>query len=163
MGRSKTIGCRNSIAKLFKDVPRPFRFDDRIIEDMEKEFDRWNEQKKALEESSQDILFKQGEVWWCAVGTNVANESCGKGEFFGRPVLVLRKLSHDSCIGIPLSTKKKEGSWFVGVQVQGKMVTALLYQIRMFSAYRFQRRLTTLSVEDFQCVKEKLEALLELS
>lgn len=130
---------------------------------MDKEFDRWNEQKKKLEESPQDILFKQGEVWWCAIGTNVANESCGKGEFFVRPVLVLKKLSHNLCIGIPLSTKKKEGSWFLDVRVQGEIVTALLYQVRMFSTHRFQRRLTTLSVEDFYRVKEKLEALLELS
>ncbi len=130
---------------------------------MDKEFDRWNEQKKMLEEVPQNILFKQGEVWWCAVGTNVANESCGKGEFFGRPVLILKKLSHNSCIGIPLSTKKKDGSWFLDVRVQGEGVTALLYQIRMFSTHRFQRRLTTLSMEDFRRVKEKLEALLELS
>ncbi len=130
---------------------------------MEKDFDQWNEHKKRVEEMKENTLFKQGEVWWCAVGTNIADESCGKGELFARPVLVLKKLSQRNCIGIPLSTKIKTGTWFIDVQVQGKTVSALLYQIRMFSTRRFQRRLTTLDTVDFERVKEKLEALLELS
>lgn len=130
---------------------------------MEKNFDKWNERKKKIESINRRFLFKQGEVWWCSIGLNVSEESCGKGDFFGRPVLVLKKLSQRSYVGIPLSTKTKAGSWFVDVAVQGKRVSALLYQIRMFSANRFQRRLTTLDQADFQRVKEKLEILLELS
>lgn len=130
---------------------------------MEKDFNKWNEQKKRLEGINQKFLFKQGEVWWCAVGVNVADESCGKGDVFGRPVLVLKKLSSKNYIGVPLSTKRKTGTWFVDVRVHGEVVSALLYQVRMFSVNRFQRRLTTLDVDDFSLVKEKLEALLELS
>ena len=130
---------------------------------MEKDFDRWNDKKKSLETMRKSFLFKQGEVWWCSIGINVAEESCGKGDFFGRPVLVLKKLSSKSYIGVPLSTKIKTGSWFTDVQVQGKPSSALLYQVRMFSTNRFQRRLTTLDRADFARVKEKLEILLELS
>ncbi|OHE25029.1 MAG: hypothetical protein A2Z84_01280 [Tenericutes bacterium GWA2_35_7] len=130
---------------------------------MKKDFDKWNNHKKRLEEVKQKFLFKQGEIWWCAIGTNVADESCGKGDAFGRPVLVLKKLSGKNYIGIPLSTKRKVGTWFVDVKVQGEIVSALLYQIRMFSSNRFQRRLTTLDNADFARVKEKLETLLELS
>lgn len=130
---------------------------------MKKDFDNWNNQKKLLDNTEQKFLFKQGEVWWCAVGTNVGDESCGKGDVFGRPVLILKKLSGENYIGIPLSTKRKTGTWFVDVNVRGEVVSALLYQIRMFSANRFQRRLTTLDIVDFTRVKEKLEALLELS
>ncbi|MEK7105191.1 MAG: type II toxin-antitoxin system PemK/MazF family toxin [Patescibacteria group bacterium] len=130
---------------------------------MEKDFNKWNEHKKRLEKIQQPFLFKQGEVWWCSIGVNVAEESCGKGEFFGRPVLVLKKLSRRNYIGIPLSTKRKIGTWFMEVTVQGKTVSALLYQIRMLSTNRFQRRLTTLDTADFARVKEKLEALLGLS
>ena len=130
---------------------------------MVKDFDRWNDKKKTLETTKKNFLFKQGEVWWCSIGVNVAEESCGKGDFFGRPVLILKKLSNKSYIGIPLSTKRKTGSWFTEVQVQERLSTALLYQVRMFSANRFQRRLTTLDKADFARVKEKLEILLELS
>ena len=48
------------------------------------------------------------------------------------------------------------------VTVHGEKRYALLYQIRMFSANRFQRRLASLDEADFKRVKEKLEALLEL-
>lgn len=130
---------------------------------MKKDFDNWNNQKKILDKTEQKFLFKQGEVWWCSVGVNIADESCGKGDIFSRPVLILKKLSGGSYIGIPLSTKRKAGSWFVDVNIHGEIVAALIYQIRMFSANRFQRRLTTLDIVDFTRVKEKLEALLELS
>jgi mRNA interferase MazF len=130
---------------------------------MDKDFNRWNEQKKVLEQRQDKVLFKEGEIWWCAIGLNIGNESCGKGETFRRPILILKKLSGSQCIGIPLSTQKKVGSWFTEILVQNRIQYILLYQIRMFSVYRFQRRITVLETSDFMQVKRKLEALLELS
>lgn len=66
-------------------------------------------------------------------------------------------------IGIPLSTKEKIGSWFIKIRILDSNQTALLYQIRMFSTTRLQRRLTTLDENDFALVKQKLEELLKLS
>ncbi len=77
--------------------------------------------------------------------------------------MVLKKLSSVSFIGIPLSTKEKIGSWFATITVHNEKRFALLYQIRMFSTSRLQRRLATLDDTDFNQVKEKLEVLLELS
>lgn len=130
---------------------------------MKKDFDEWNSKKKEIENLTKKFLFKNGDIWWCSVGLNVQTESCGKGDNFQRPVLILRKLSQNSFIGIPLSTQKKEGSWFEEITVHGEKRYALLYQIRMFNTNRFQRRLATLDDPDFARVKEKLEALLELS
>ena len=96
------------------------------------------------------------------MGLNIKTESCGKGEDYQRPVLVLRKLSAESFVGVPLSSKKKEGTWFCEITVHEEKRYALLYQIRMFSTNRFQRRLATLDDTDFRKVKEKLKALLEL-
>lgn len=72
---------------------------------MIKNFDAWNNRKKELEDKTAQYLFKTGDVWWCAVGLNVGTESCGKGNDYQRPVLVLKKLSNDSFIGIPLKQK----------------------------------------------------------
>jgi mRNA-degrading endonuclease toxin of MazEF toxin-antitoxin module len=130
---------------------------------MYKDFDKWSEQKKKFENTTSGFLFSTGEIWWCSVGLNVGVESCGKGEKYQRPVLVLKKLSRSSFIGIPLSTQKKEGTWFEEITILNEIRYALLYQIRLFSTSRFQRRLTTLDVKDFKKIKEKLEALLELS
>jgi len=130
---------------------------------MQKDFDVWNEKKKKLEEKEPNVLFKEGEIWWCSLGINVAHESCGKGKAFSRPVLVLKKLSDKCCVCIPISRKIKTGTWFADVMVRGERQTALLHQIRMLSANRFQDRLTKLEVVEFKRIKEKLEALLELS
>jgi mRNA-degrading endonuclease toxin of MazEF toxin-antitoxin module len=129
---------------------------------MQKDFDKWNIQKKQLENRVPDFLFSTGEIWWCSVGLNVGIESCGKGQKYQRPVLVLKKLSRNSFIGIPLSTQKKIGSWFEEITILNEPRYALLYQIRLFSTSRFQRRLTTLDIKDFKKIKEKLETLLEL-
>lgn len=129
---------------------------------MEKDFDLWNENKKLLDTRRSEFLFKTGDIWWCSVGLNIQTESCGKGKNYQRPVLVLKKLSRNSFIGIPLSTKEKTGSWFVDIFIREERRCALLYQIRMFSTNRFQRRLATLDTSDFHKVKEKLKALLEL-
>jgi mRNA-degrading endonuclease toxin of MazEF toxin-antitoxin module len=67
------------------------------------------------------------------------------------------------CIGIPLTSKNKIGSWFETITLNNESKVALVYQIRMFSTNRFQRRLATLDDNDFKKVKEKLKALLELS
>ena len=130
---------------------------------MKKDFDKWNIEKKRIESIQSNFLFKSGDIWWCSVGLNIKEESCGKGDMFRRPVLVLRKLSKTTFIGIPLSTQKKEGSWFCDISILSKTQYVLLYQIRMFSTNRFQRRITTLDDSDFKKVKQKLETLLELS
>ncbi len=129
---------------------------------MEKDFDGWNIQKKLMETSMKKMLFKEGEVWWCAVGTNVGNESCGKGARYRRPIVIIKKLSGKNCIGIPLSTKKKNGSWFTETRINGKNRSVLLYQIRMFSLQRFEYRLGKLEPGGLAKIKEKLKTLLEL-
>jgi mRNA interferase MazF len=129
---------------------------------MEKDFDKWNDIKKRLESLSKKFLFKTGDIWWMSVGVNIGNESCGKGDIFRRPVLVLRKLSGNSFIGLPLSSKEKTGSWFVDISVNNLKRCVLLYQIKMFNTNRFESRLATLDDNDFEKVKEKLKTLLEL-
>ncbi len=129
---------------------------------MEKDFDKWNNVKKGLENNQGKFFFKEGEIWWMSVGLNIANESCGKGDIFRRPVLVLRKLSGNSFVGLPLSSKEKIGSWFAEVSISNQKRCVLLYQIRMFSTNRFESRMATLDDNDFKNVKEKLGQLLKL-
>ncbi len=59
---------------------------------MQKDFDRWNNQKKVIQQlNNQGILFSEREVWWCALGENIGDEENGKNELFERPVLIIRK------------------------------------------------------------------------
>lgn len=130
---------------------------------MEKDFDGWNNVKKILSKKEERFFFKEGDIWWVSVGQNLGTESYGKGDTFRRPVLIIKKLSGDSCIVVPLTSKLKQGSWFIDITFQNDIKTVLLYQIKMMNTKRFQRRLAVLDESDFKRVKEKLKVLLELS
>lgn len=97
-----------------------------------------------------------------SVGLNLGSESYGKGVMFRRPVLVLKKLSSYQCIAIPLSTKRKSGSWFCPVTAQGVERTALLHQTRALSASRFQKRIAQVDEVDMLRVRRQIIALFEL-
>lgn len=84
---------------------------------MEKNFDVWNGVKKFLESRTEKILFKEGDIWWTSLGINIANESCGKGDTFRRPVLVIKKLSGNAAIIVPLTSQEKIGTWFQEIDI----------------------------------------------
>ena len=72
---------------------------------MKKDFDKWNNKKKYLDKSDKDLIFNEGEIWWSHFGINIGEEAYGKGEYFRRPVVILKKISQNSCIVIPTTTK----------------------------------------------------------
>lgn len=95
----------------------------------------------------------EGEVWWVAVGENVGVEINGKSEYFSRPVIVFKKLSHLGFMGIPLSTQEHTGSWYVNFRFQGKEVYAALSQAKTFSSSRLYTRLGQVAEDDMEKVK----------
>ena len=67
-----------------------------------KRFLEWIQLKEQLHNAShKPPLFKEGEVWWCSVGENVGKEINGKSKLFSRPVLVFKKLTSETFLGIP--------------------------------------------------------------
>lgn len=125
-------------------------------------YNNWNVKKQNMHFSNNDELyFKESDIWWCSIGINIGSESYGKGGDFRRPILIIRKLSDDLCIALPLTSKIKVGTWFVNILLNGENRTVMLYQIRTFNRKRFQRKIGEVSIKDFNKVKEKLERLLE--
>jgi mRNA interferase MazF len=113
----------------------------------------WCRIKISLWEKSSRILFKEGEIWWCRVGMNVGVEIYGKGSSFTRPILVLKKLNAEFFVGIPLTSKKKEGSWFAPVIYNEKEGRAVLSQVRAFDGRRLVSRIGILSEVHFETVR----------
>lgn len=130
---------------------------------MEKDFDSWNGKKKQLDGTRRNLFFKEGEIWWCSMGLNIGEEVYGKGEYFRRPVVVLKKLSHNSCIVMPTTTKKREGSWYHHLHIRSKDRFVMMNQIRFISANRLWVRESALSQGDFQTLKKSVALLLGLS
>jgi mRNA interferase MazF len=128
-------------------------------------YDEWNKKKQDLQfsDKTNKIYFKEGQIWWCSVGLNIGDESYGKGEGFYRPVLIIKKLSNNLCVCLPLTSKEKVGSWFVEIVLSNERNWVMLSQIKSISKKRFYLKMAELNPEDLFKIKEKLEQLLELS
>jgi len=93
----------------------------------------------------------------------VGSEVCGKNTHYRRPILVMKKLSHTSFIGVPLSSQYKEGSWYVTVtHSEGKQNTINLAQIRYIDYRRLDKKIGTLDTDEFEKVQHQLALLLNL-
>ena len=71
---------------------------------MTKRFDEWNDTKKTVHKKTEVAHFREREIYVSTLGSNVGFEQDGKGDDFVRPVLVVRKFSKYSFIGIPLTS-----------------------------------------------------------
>jgi mRNA interferase MazF len=121
---------------------------------MLKKFLDWIGLKEKIHTTSVGPLyFKEGEIWWCAIGENIGVEINGKGKMFSRPIFVYKKLSKAGFIGIPLSTQSKEGTWYISFSFQNKNIVANLAQVRFFSTFRLYKKMGALDDSDIGKIK----------
>jgi mRNA interferase MazF len=130
---------------------------------MEKDFDKWNEDKKILDKNIRDLEFKEGEVWWCHFGLNIGEEVYGKGENFRRPAIILKKLSHNSCIVLPTTTKERNGTWYFKFNNKNKDRWAMMNQIKFISANRLYVKESEMNKDELIELKKSVADLLGLS
>ncbi|KKP86367.1 MAG: 2,4-dihydroxyhept-2-ene-1,7-dioic acid aldolase [Parcubacteria group bacterium GW2011_GWC1_35_8] len=121
---------------------------------MEKDFNRWNELKKKIDVRN-PIYVSERDVWFCSVGLNVGSEQSGKHELFERPVLVIKKITANTFIGVPLTSNKKKGSWYV--EIESTNSSAIISQIKLFDTRRLARKIKVISMEEFEIIKDKLK------
>lgn len=119
----------------------------------EKYFDGWNAIKKNVHELGRVPAFKEGEIWWCAMGENIGVEINGKHEKFSRPIVVLKKISRFGFMGIPLTSQDHKGNWYVPFVFRNKRQNAVLVQARVMSVARLYSRMGTLPSFDFDAIK----------
>ena len=121
-----------------------------------KDFDNWNSTKKHLNNAHVVIQANWREVWWCSLGINVGAEIDGKNETFERPVLVLKRISAESVIALPLTTKGSADLHHIAIEHNGKTSFVKLSQIRTISTKRLRRKLFTLSEDVFVDITARL-------
>ena len=92
------------------------------------------------------------------MGENIGVEINGKNENSTRPVYVLKKLSAESALVIPLTSQKKKGSWYFPFTMKGRKQFAILSQIRTVSILRFELLMGVLDEK----IQEKLHRRLLL-
>ena len=127
----------------------------------QKDFNSWNEEKKALDKASKQLFFKEREIWWCKWGVNIGYEQDG-GDNFLRPVLVLIKFDNNTFIAVPLtkSNKKHKLRIDVGV-VLGKEAKANISQIKVCDKRRLFKKISTLNKGVYDNVVLEFKRLLK--
>ncbi len=125
----------------------------------EKRFEEWIGVKENVHYAGRVPDIRDGEIWWCAVGENVGVEINGKNSAFSRPVLVLKKLSRYGFLGVPLTSKEHDGSWYVSFCFKNRKQYASLAQIRVFSVSRLYKKMGMVPGSDLQIVKNGFQSL----
>lgn len=127
---------------------------------MEKDFDQWNTVKKKLDSRERGRTFNEREVWWCSVGLNIGFEVFGKNQFYNRPVLVLRKFSKFTFLGIPLTSKIDKRPFRFSINLNGKSSNVILDQARCFDSRRLLNLEGVLTDKQFIAIKETYRNLI---
>ncbi len=118
-------------------------------------FKKWFYLKIGLYHKKNILFFKQRELWWCSLGINIGEEIFGKGEKFTRPVIIFKKFTSNSFLGIPLTSQARKGSWYVEIKHKGRKSRVMLNQARALDKKRLTKRIGTLDDVDFQKVQKQ--------
>jgi mRNA interferase MazF len=129
-----------------------------------KEYDEWNEVKKHTQQKKRKLGMKSREIFWVKIGHNIGSEEYGKGKDFARPVIIVRRLTSDLFIGIPITTTIKNNDYFHAFTYDNKsrgMVenSAMILQVKTFSIKRVLSKIGTVNKESFDEILEKTKSL----
>jgi len=128
----------------------------------DKNYDIWNEVKKHTQKHREFWTIKVREIYWIKIGENIGYETNGKGNNFLRPVLIFRKFSKNTFLGIPLTTSIKDDIFHFSFSYKtNKSSCASLSQIKLFDTKRIHDKDGKINSEDFKKLKDKLKSLLQ--
>ena len=131
------------------------------MDNNEKDFDGWIKVKKKLHYARVIRSIKTGDIWWYAAGENVQTEMNGKNEGFSRPVIVIKKFGKYSFWGVPLTSQRHEGSWYVEFVFRGRIEVAALHQLRNIDVSRLYSKMGQVPVSDLDKIINGVRCLLE--
>ena len=127
---------------------------------MQKDFDSWNNKKKEINEKIGPFCHER-ELWWCALGINVGFEQDGSDTEYRRPILILKGLSKETCLVIPLTTSKSIHKLRPSIGlVEEKEASALLSQIKVIDTKRLVRKIGNLDKEIFESIRKTVKDIL---
>jgi len=126
-------------------------------------YDNWNKLKKELNNKRDIIKFSAGNIYFVSIGQNIGHESYGKKDLFLRPVLVYKKLSRTTFLGIPLTSKIKEGSYYFSFNYKkGVTSTAMFNQMRVFDIRRTEYLSGYINKNTYKNLEKKINEFMKL-
>lgn len=103
-------------------------------------FDQWNFLKQKIHGRENWPHVSPREIWWCSIGINIGFEIDGKNEGCERPVLVLKIISPNTFVGLPITSKVRAAHFGYVFILEQKSYQVLFGQIRVFDLRRVSRR-----------------------
>ena len=123
---------------------------------MKKDFDKWNNLKKKLNDDERKIFCNEREIWWCSIGLNVGSEEDGKNEFFERPILIEKVFNLNMIRAIPLTSQVKNDENHFAIKYLEREGSLILSQMKTISTKRLSRKMGRLDEPQFESLKAKL-------
>ncbi len=120
----------------------------------EKHFEEWIGLKARLHYGGSMPKISEGDIWWCGCGENVGVEINGKSSRFSRPVLIMKKLSQQGFMGVPLTSQEKSGTWYASLVFLGKKQYAAVCQARVMSSSRLYAKIGQIPKSDLDIIKK---------
>jgi mRNA interferase MazF len=114
---------------------------------MDKDFDRWNDEKKRIHARPEEVRFHEREIWCCALGVNVGSEQDGTNENFERPVVVVKNFSGRVLWVVPLTRTHKRSPFYFPIERDSVVI---LSQLRLISSKRLIRKIGMLDKPQFK-------------
>ncbi|MFH0845892.1 MAG: type II toxin-antitoxin system PemK/MazF family toxin [Patescibacteria group bacterium] len=128
---------------------------------IKKDFDVWNIQKKEIHNHGRNRLYRLRDIWWCNLGLNIGYEQDGTGENNGRPVLVLKGLSRNICLVIPLTTSIEQHFMRIPIgEIDGKNASGIISQIRVIDTKRFVNKIGKIDKKRFDIIRKAIKNLI---
>lgn len=112
--------------------------------------------QERLESEDRQIIAREGEIWWCALGTNVGVEIDGKHLNFERPVVIARVFNREAVLALPITSKHKSGRYYYSFSHRDRIQTIVLSQVRAISTKRLLRRVTRLPDTKLKEINDQL-------
>lgn len=129
---------------------------------LDKKFLDWHIVKQKIDKSNNNLFFKERDVFFISMGENIGREQNGKGDFFARPVVIIRKFNNNIFRWVSLTTKIKEWKYYFTFELQTNkwQRTAILSQMRLYDKNRLINKIGTISEKDFLFLQKKLSVIL---
>ena len=132
---------------------------------MDEIFDNWNEVKKKTHKNQRKLGIKPREIFWLKIGQNIGSEEYGKDLEFVRPVIIVKQLTNDLFIGIPLTSTIKNDDYFHTFTYDNKQNgltqnSAMILQLKVLSIKRLMNKIGIVNKEDFEKIIEKSKNLI---
>ena len=128
---------------------------------MTKDFDKWNKKKKDLHARNDAPFYHEREIWWCTLGVNIGSEQDGSGDKYRRPILVLKGLSKETFLAVPLTTAAGIHPLRPSIGlINGKEAKVLLSQIRVIDSKRLVDKIGYLEQDIFEQIRKTAKDLL---